>query len=165
MTRGAPTPGPLLGAGRYGASSSSGPDPAARYLAMPAAELAELECYDLYVNREVILAAATQFTAEQRAALSARAGKCANTAGGGGDFWTWIDPRLLVEGAKGVAADPIGAITDNILGSGLLGGVADVVGNAVLALGGVVLVVAGVLRLFGVSATQAAKTAATRGAG
>lgn len=151
--RGIPTTGRLLGALRYGPSSASGPDPASRFLAMTPVELGGLGCYDFYQNSEVIISAKAQFTADQLAALQARAEECTGSK----------DPRLLVEGGKQVLADPVGAITGGLLGDGLLAGVADVLGNIVLATGGVVLVILGALRLFGVSGGDAARVAVGRG--
>jgi hypothetical protein len=165
MPRELPTARPFLGALRYGPSSASGPDPASRFLEMSPGDLATLGCYDFYTNAEVILSAKAQFSEAQRAALIARADECAGSAVGAGGFFSWTDPRLLIEGAKEVAADPVGAITGALGADGLLSGVADVVGNTVLALGGITLVVLGVLRLFGVQGAKVATAAVTRGRG
>lgn len=140
MTR-AVTPGPLLGALRYGPSSSAGPDPASRFLEMSPAELAGLECRDFYANREVILSAKSQFSQPQLEALEARAREC--TGAGAGP---------LIPTPTEVATTVLGA-------DGLLGGVADVVANTVLALGGVALIGLGVARIFG--ATPGRVAAAT----
>lgn len=141
--RGAPAiPNRLLGALRYGASSSAGPDAAAKYLDMSPGELSGLKCLDFYKDREIILAAKSQFTEAQLSALRARALECTGSR----------DPGLITEvigDAPGeLAAD---AVQSALGATGLLGGVADVIGNALLALAGLGLVVIGLTRVFGVS--------------
>lgn len=147
--RGAPSiPNRLLGVLRYGPSSSFGPDPAAKYLEMSPGELAGIGCYDFARDAEVIISAKSQFTSAQLSALQARAEECTGSK----------DPRLLADafgagGDEGVISDVTaeGVIRGALGAEGLLGGVADVIGNALLALAGLGLVVLGVTRLFGVS--------------
>lgn len=141
--RGAPViPNRLLGALRYGASASAGPDAAAKYLEMSPGELAGIKCLDFYKDREVILAAKSQFTDAQLSALRQRAAECTGSK----------DPGLITEvitDAPGEIA--AGAVREALGATGLVGGLADVIGNALLALAGLGLVVLGVSRVFGVS--------------
>lgn len=108
---------------------------------MSPAELAGIECRDYYANREVILSAKAQFSQPQLDALVARALECTGS------------------GAGTLIPSP-GEVADTVLGAeGLLGGVADVIANTVLALGGVALMAVGVARIFG--ATPGRVAAAT----
>lgn len=143
MMRGASaTPHRLLGVLRYGPSSSAGPDAAAKYLEMSPSELAGIKCLDFYKDREVILSAKSSFTEAQLAALRQRAAECTGSK----------DPGLITEviaDAPGEIA--AGAVREALGATGLAGGLADVIGNALLALAGLGLVVMGVTRVFGVN--------------
>lgn len=148
MKRGPVIPNRLLGALRYGPSSSTGPDPAARYLEMTPGELEDLGCYDFARDAEVIISAKSSFDADQLAALRQRANECTGS----------LDPRLVADafgagGETGVVENVTAqdVVTGALGAEGLLGNVADVVGNALLALAGLGLVVVGVTRVFGVS--------------
>lgn len=144
MARGPANPNRLLGALRYGPSSSSGPDDAARYLDMTPGELADLGCFEFARDAEIIIAAKTRFSGGQLASLRQRANECTGSldprllgdALGTGDAIEDVTPQDVIEGALGA--------------EGLLGGVADVIGNALLALAGLGLVVLGVGRVFGI---------------
>lgn len=137
--------GALLGRLRYGASSSTGPDESAKYLEMSPGQLATLGCFEFARDREIILAARTRFSQAQLDALIQRAEECTGSR----------DPRLRADalGTGDVISDVTveGAITGALGAEGLLGGVADVIGNALLALAGLGLVVLGVSRVFGTS--------------
>lgn len=147
MKRGPANPNRLLGVLRYGASSSTGPDPSAEWLEMSPGELAGASCREIFEADEAILAAASSFTPAQRSALLARVEECADA----GVLGVGLIPaltRVQEEAPGGI----VGAAARGALGAeGALGGLADVVGNALLALAGLGLVVLGVTRVFGVN--------------
>lgn len=136
----------LWGALRYGPSSSSGPDAAAKYLEMTPAEIAGLKCIDFYKDREVIIAAKSQLSEAQRQAFQDRAFECTGS----------IDPGLRTHVIANAPGEIAGEVVRSALGAdGALGGIADIIGNTVLALAGVGLMGLGVARVFGVTPRSA----------